>query len=196
MLAILGATSCTKEEEQYRQIVYGGSLEREMQAIIRWHAYEMMVEINDTIWPPGKDGNPIRMRDPNNLDKWLYIAIKTSEVTIQEQKGKITFKALEELGKEKDRTVEIFRSYPEEIIEFIAPENMKVMSFTDENFFSSITNELNIIRQRLVDKPGNTMSQEVTIIHNQFEKMWIRTCTEAFIDEFLNPSYNRNFKNN
>jgi hypothetical protein len=194
-IAILMA-SCTEEVGyDYRQIVFGADLEREIQSVIRWHAYEMFVELNDTIWPPGPDGNPIRMRNPNDPSKLLF-TIKESELTIQEQKDKIRFICFDLLEKERERTTEIFRSYPEEIIEFIAPENMRVMNFTSDNFFRSITDELNMIRQRLVDNPGNTLSQKVTLIFRQFESLFINTCIEAFIYDFLNPSYNKDFKNN
>lgn len=191
IITIISFSSCEKDEPAELkgiELLYGDTLETNAQATNKWYAYELMVPINDTIWPPGPDGEPVKERDPNT-GEWNIVGIQTTEVTVEQQLNKVSFKAMELLAQERNRTTEFFNANPNEKIYVTFPKDSRITSRITENgkIFEDEMNELNNIRERLVNNPTHTLSQEIEIIHTAAQLTWVAACKEDFIDQVLNP---------
>lgn len=191
MLGII-AISCEKEdsEPQGLKMLYGQTLDSEMHKINMHLAYETMLQVGDTIWPLDANGNPIKEPDPNT-GELQFIGIKYYEVTVSQQLVKVGQKSTEELVKERDRTLVFFNQNPGQKVYVSFPDDAQIMDRKIETgeVFQEKIKELDNIRQRMVENPTHTLSQEIEVIHNDAKPIWLKACAEDFIDQMLNPKF-------
>lgn len=193
MLGIVAMTSCEKDEPaepKGTKYTYGDSLEVKCQRNNNMYAYQLFLHVGDTAWPLDADGNPIKRRDPATGElQYLYIVY--TEPTVAQQMGKVVYSAVESLIQERDMTLNFFIAHPSEkiIIEF--PKETRIISRVTEDgkSFEKEIKELDNIRQRLVDYPTHTLSQENEIIHKAAEPTFILINKDDFIEIILDPKF-------
>ncbi|AHB41499.1 TPA: hypothetical protein DIC40_05930 [Patescibacteria group bacterium] len=190
--------SCEKDEPAELKgikLSYGDTLEIRAQKSNNLSARRVMSQVGDTLWPLDADGNPIKMIDPIT-GQLLFIEVVTTEVTVAQQYVVVTFSAAEGLVQEKGTTITFFNQNPDEKIYVSFPKDSRIISRTTEDGkrFQDEMENLNNIRQLLVDNTTHTLSQEIGLIHTDAEPTWITANKEDFIDQMLDPKFSKSAK--
>lgn len=197
-IVAISLSSCEKDEPAEPKgvkLTYGDSLDLKAQENNNWYARRVMAQVGDTLWPFDANGNPIKRRDPIT-GEWQFLDVVTSEVTVAQQYVIVTFSAVEGLVQERGITITFFNENPDEKVYVSFPKDSRIISRTTEDgkCFQNEMEDLNNIRQRLVDNPTHTLSQEIGIIHTAAEPTWIKACKEDFIEQMLDPKFSSNTK--
>lgn len=191
IITIFAGYGCKKDKptEPVKKIESFQEMSNTTTTFLNWLAYELMVPINDTLWPLNSNGFPYREINPLS-GLWNIVGIKTYEVSVSDQQTKAAFECSSILVQERSNTSQIFNDFPKIKLEFyvdFAGSDKVIERVTDKGKFSDITGELNLVREKLVANPSKVLTEIIEEIYKAYQPIWLQSCNDYLVYRILHP---------